>query len=81
MRRSGTSDMEFAVVGLLARTQLDSGRAEDARQTLLTLRDRFEAAGETRFMPNVDAMICQVNLYLGNDGEVSQRIEKAASLI
>lgn len=32
-------------------------------------------------MPNVDAMICRVNLYLGNDGEVSQRIENAAGLI
>lgn len=72
VRRSGTPDMEFAVVGLLARTQLDSCRAEDARQTLLTLRERFEAEGESRFMPNLDAMICRVNLYLGNDGEVSR---------
>ena len=72
VRRSGTPDMEFAVVGLLARTQADAGRADDARQTLVTLRERFEAAGEARFLPNLDAMLCRVDLRRGDDDEVSQ---------
>ena len=67
IRRSGTPDIEFAVVGLLARTQVDAGRAADARLTLTTLRERFEAAGETRFFPNLDAMLCRVDLRLGDD--------------
>lgn len=70
IRREGTPDMEFAVIGLLARTQLDSGRAQDARQTLLTIRERFEQSGYSRFMPNIDAMLCRVDMYLGDDTEV-----------
>ena len=72
VRRSGTPDIEFAIVGLLARIQMDSGRADDARQTLLTLRERFEANGENRFLPNLDAMLCRVYLYLGDDSQVSR---------
>ena len=72
IRRSGTPDIEFAVVGLLARTQVDAGRAADARLTLTTLRERFEAAGETRFFPNLDAMLCRVDLRLGDDAAVDR---------
>ena len=72
IRRSGTPDIEFAVVGLLARTQVDAGRAADARLTLTTLRDRFTAAGETRFLPNLDAMLCRVDLRLGDDAAVDR---------
>lgn len=70
IRRDGTPDIEFAVLGLLARTQIDSGRAGDAKQTLLTLRSRYEAEEMTRFLPNLDAMLCRVDMYLGNDTEV-----------
>ena len=72
IRRDGTPDMEFAVVGLLARTQVDAGRAADARHTLTTLRERFSAAGETRFLPNLDAMLCRVDLRLGDDDAVDR---------
>lgn len=78
IRRDGTPDMEFAIVGLLARAQTDSGRAQDAKQTLLTLRERFEENGYSRFMANLDAMICRTDMYLGNDTEVDiWRREKA----
>lgn len=72
IRREGTPDLELAVVGLLARTQLDGGSALDAKRTLLTLRERFAEQGESRFLPNLDAMICRVELYLGNDEEADQ---------
>lgn len=52
IRREGTPDIEFAVVGLLARVQVDGGRTQDAKDNLLTLRQRFVQAGETRFLPN-----------------------------
>ena len=64
IRRDGTPDIEFAVLGLLARTQIDSGRAGDAKQTLLTLQSRYEAEEMTRFLPNLDAMLCRVDMYL-----------------
>ena len=70
IRRDGTPDIEFAVLGLLARTQIDSGRAGDAKHTLLTLRSRYEAEEMTRFLPHLEAMLCRVDMYLGNDTEV-----------
>lgn len=70
IRNEGTPDMEFAVIGLLARTQIDSGRARDAKETLELLRARFEASGQARFMANLDAMLCRTDMYLGNDTEV-----------
>ena len=70
IRSKGTPDMEFAVIGLLARTQIDGGRAQDAKESLELLRARFEASGQTRFMANLDAMLCRTDMYLGNDTEV-----------
>lgn len=64
--------LRVPVEGVLGRTQADAGRADDARQTLVTLRERFEAAGEARFLPNLDAMLCRVDLRRGDDDEVSQ---------
>ena len=72
IRREGTPDLEFAVVGLLVRTQMAVGRAEDARQTLETQRTHFAEAGESRFLPNLDAMICRIDLRLGNEAAVDE---------
>lgn len=68
IRRDGTPDMEFAVVGLLARVQMDAGHPGDARESLLALRQRFVQAGETRFLPNLDAMLCRTDLLRLDDG-------------
>ena len=65
LRNNGTPDMEFAVSGLLARSQLAGGRGEDARRTVLALREQFEERGLTRFFPNMDAMLCRVDLHTG----------------
>ena len=65
LRNNGTPDMEFAVSGLLARSQLAGGRGEDARRTVLALREQFEGRGLTRFFPNMDAMLCRIDLHTG----------------
>ena len=65
LRNNGTPDMEFAVSGLLARSQLAGGRGEDARRTVLALREQFEERGLTRFFPNMDAMLCRIDLHTG----------------
>ena len=62
----GTPDIEFAVVGLLAREQTQRGDARAAREAIVSLRERFVAAGETRFLPNIDAMLCRFDLRLGD---------------
>ena len=66
IQQNGTPDIEFAVGGLLARSQLASGHADDARRTVQSLRDRFAEQKLTRFLPNMDAMLCRIDLHLGS---------------
>lgn len=62
----GTPDIEFAVVGLLARVQVSQGKARAARESILSLREKLAAAGETRFLGNIDALLCRIALRLGD---------------
>lgn len=62
VQSNGTPDIEFALVGLLVRSQIASGRADDAKITLTAMRDRFEQRGLERFMPNIDAMMCRIDM-------------------
>ncbi len=66
IQQSGTPDIEFATVGLLSRSQLVSGHADDARHTLELLRERFSRQGHKRFLPNIDAMLCRIALHTGD---------------
>lgn len=66
IRHNGTPDMEFAVSGLLARSQIASGQGEDARRTILALREQFAKRDLKRFLPNIDAMLCRIDLHTGS---------------
>ena len=66
VRNHGTSDMEFAVSGLLARSQLANGQPTDARRTIMVLRGCFAERGLTRFLPNMDAMLCRIDMHTGD---------------
>ena len=66
IRQRGTPDMEFTVGGLLARSQIASDQSEDAYHTITTLREQFEERGLTRFLPNMDALLCRMDLLTGN---------------
>ena len=66
VRNRGTPDMEFAVSGLLARSQLASGQPADARRTIEVLRECFADRGLTRFLPNMDAMLCRIDMHTGD---------------
>ena len=66
VRNHGTSDMEFAVSGLLARSQLANGQPTDARRTIEVLRECFAERGLTRFLPNMDAMLCRIDMHTGD---------------
>ena len=66
VRNHGTSDMEFAVSGLLARSQLANGQPADARRTIEVLRECFAERGLTRFLPNMDAMLCRIDMHTGD---------------
>lgn len=66
VRNRGTPDMEFAISGLLARSQLASGQPADARRTIEVLRECFAERGLTRFLPNMDAMLCRIDMHTGD---------------
>ena len=66
VRNRGAPDMEFAISGLLARSQLANGQPTDARRTIEVLRERFAERGLTRFFPNMDAMLCRLSLHTGD---------------
>ena len=66
VRNDGTPDMEFAINGLLARSQLAGGRSDEAYRTIETLRERFAERGLKRFLPNMDAMLCRIALHGGD---------------
>lgn len=66
VRNRGAPDMEFAISGLLARSQLVSGQPADARRTIEVLRECFAERGLTRFLPNMDAMLCRIDMHTGN---------------
>ena len=66
IQRNGTPDMKFAATGLLVRSQLASGQSEDARRLLEAMRAHFCEKGLTRFLPNLDAMLCRIDLHTGN---------------
>lgn len=61
----GSPDAEFAATGLLARRQVTYGSAEDARQTILKIRESFLARSEDFFIPNIDAMSARLVLRTG----------------
>ena len=63
VQKKGTPDIEFAIVGLLARSQIALGRAEDALRTVQMIRERFEENGHTRFFHNIDAVLCRIWLH------------------
>ena len=66
IQRNGTPEIEFAVTGLLIRSQMASGRSDDAVRTMEQLRTRFAENGLDRFLPNMDAMRCRMDLYVGD---------------
>lgn len=66
IRQQGTPDIEFAASALFCRNQLATGHPTDARRTLEALRERFDSEGWVRFLPNMDALNCRIDLHCGN---------------
>lgn len=78
IQRSGTPDIEFAVVGLLARLQVSQGKAAAALELLENLRSKFADTGQSRFLPNLDAMLCRIWLRMGDTDRVARWMRENA---
>lgn len=70
IQKKGTPDIEFALIGLLVRLRIDQGEAERAIEHLEALRERFQRPDCQRFLPNLDALMCRIAMYQGNDEAV-----------
>jgi LuxR family maltose regulon positive regulatory protein len=66
VRVGGTPDIEYAIVGLLARIHIARNRPSEARSLMNDLKKQFLANGENDFLPNVEASIVRIAL-LQND--------------
>lgn len=74
----GTPDIEFAVMGLFARIQVSYGKTSAAVESLLSLREKFEAAGNSRFLGSIDALLTRIYLRTGNLEETHRWLENEA---
>jgi LuxR family maltose regulon positive regulatory protein len=72
VRLRGTPDIEYAIVGLLARIHVARNRPSEARSLMNDLKKQFLANGENDFLPNVEASIARIALYQG-DGATWKR--------
>ena len=70
IQKKGTPDIEFALIGLLTRLRIDQGEADHAREHLESLRERFQRPDCLRFLPNLDALLCRVAMYEGDEAAV-----------
>ena len=70
IQKKGTPDIEFALIGLLARLRIDQGEADRAMEHLEALRVRFQRPECHRFLPNLDALMCRTAMYQGQDEAV-----------
>lgn len=78
IQRRGTPDIIFALTGLMVRSQLASGRSDDARHIAERQREHFVQEKLTRFLPNIDALLCRIALHTGNlDAAERWYLEKA----
>lgn len=75
---SGTPDIEFAVIGLLARVQVSLGKAKTALESLESLRAKYIDTAQPRFLPNIDAMVCRIQLQLGETEATQRWLEEKA---
>jgi len=74
----GTPDIEFAVIGLLARIQVSQGKAAVALESVESLREKYVKSGETRFLGNIDAMLARIRLCLGDEDGVRFWLDNVA---
>lgn len=66
IQQNGTHEIEFYLMGLMARIQVSQGNSDEAKATLITVRERFDKQGDKRFFPNIQAMLCKINLLQGD---------------
>ncbi len=77
IQRKGAPEMEFVLVALLAKCQCDRGNLEQAVQDLAAFRARMEEGGQSQLLPNLDALLCRLDLLRGGEAAHRWFVEQA----
>lgn len=67
IQRKGAPEMEFVLTALLAQCQCDLGNANQAAQDITAFRARMEGGGQRQLLPNLDALLCRIDLLTGGE--------------
>lgn len=78
IQQNGTPEIEFYLMGLMARIQVFQGHSQAGKETLLSVKKRFQSLNDHRFHDNIQAMLCKIELYQGNYEKAWQWLEEIA---
>ncbi len=67
---SSNMEMEFVAVGLLVRFYMDNGQIETAKDQLSAFETKCLEQHQHKFLPNLKALRCRINLLCGETDEV-----------
>jgi len=67
IQRRGAPEMEFVLTALLAKCQCDWGNTRQAARDLTSFRSRMESEGRRQLLPNIDALLCRIDLLDGGE--------------
>ena len=67
IQRQGTPELEFVLTALLVKCQCDRGNRTQAVQDLTAFRSRMESEGQRQLLPNIDALLCRIDLLTGGE--------------
>lgn len=77
IQRRGAPELEFVLKALLARCQCDRGDVAQAAADITALRARMEEAGQKQLLPNMDALLCRLDLLEGGEYAHKWFVEQA----
>jgi len=77
IQHRGAPEIEFVLTALLAKCQCDNRNPGQAAKDLTAFRSRMEAGGRKQLLPNIDALLCRVDLLEGGEYAYQWLMEEA----
>lgn len=72
----GNLQMEFAAIGMIVRTHIINGHADDAKEILQKFIDKAEQAHAEKLLPNLYNLCTRVSLLQGEKAEIAAWMEQ-----
>jgi len=77
IQRRGAPEIEFVLIALLAKCQCDMGNVDQAVLDLTAFRTRMENDGQKQLLPNINALLCRIDLLTGGEFAHQWFVEEA----